>query len=250
MGVKICTISPRYGCKTAAYIKLYGVWKGKFMKLEELLGEELYAQVKAKMDEINGKEPDKLKHVRYADLSEGEYVSKGKYDSLSSELTGKQSELDKANELISSLKKSEAKNEALKAKFADYEAQISQLQAQNKADKLNSAVKVALLSSGASDVDYITFKLNERLNKDGITLDLDENGNVKGLDSRISELKTAFPKMFESGNTPDGLKVLEKKLPEGDGDSLTRADVLKMPYQKRAELYNNSPEEFNKVMKG
>ena len=162
------------------------------MKLEELLGEELYAQVKAKMDEVNGKEPDKLKHVRYADLSEGEYVSKGKYDSLSSELTGKQSELDKANELISSLKKSEAKNEALKAKFADYEAQISQLQAQNKADKLNSAVKVALLASGASDVDYITFKLNERLNKDGITLDLDDNGNVKGLDDRISELKTAF----------------------------------------------------------
>ena len=221
------------------------------MKLEELLGEELYAQVKAKMDEVNGKEPDKLKHVRYADLSEGEYVSKGKYDSLSTELTGKKSELDKANELISSLKKSEAKNEALKAKFADYEAQISQLQAQNKADKLNSAVKVALLASGASDVDYITFKLNERLNKDGVTLDLDENGNVKGLDGRISELKTAFPKMFESGNAPEGLKVLENRLPEqGNADNLTRADVLKMPYQKRAELYNNSPEEFNKVMKG
>lgn len=221
------------------------------MKLEELLGEELYAQVKAKLDEVNGKEPDKLKHVRYADLSEGEYVSKGKYDSLSSELTGKQSELDKANELISSLKKSEAKNEALKAKFADYEAQISQLQAQNKADKLNSAVKVALLANGASDVDYITFKLNERLNKDGVKLDLDENGNVKGLDSRISELKTAFPKMFESGNAPEGLKVLEKKLPDSDGESnFTKADVLKMPYQKRAELYSSSPEEFEKVMKG
>ena len=221
------------------------------MKLEELLGEELYAQVKAKMDEVNAKQPDKLKHVRYADLSEGEYVSKGKYDSLNSELTGKQSELDKANELISSLKKSEAKNEALKTKFADYEAQIAQLQAQNKADKLNSAVKVALLASGASDVDYITFKLNERLNKDGVKLDLDENGNVKGLDSRITELKTAFPKMFEGGNTPDGLKVLEKKLPEGDGESnFTKADILKMPYSQRAELYSSSPEEFNKVMKG
>jgi len=221
------------------------------MKLEELLGEELYAQVKAKMDEVNGKEPDKLKHVRYADLSEGEYVSKGKYDSLSTELTGKKSELDKANTLIEELKKSGETAEGYKTKITEYEAQISQLQAQNKADKLNSAVKVALLASGASDVDYITFKLNERLNKDGVKLDLDENGNVKGLESRITELKTAFPKMFEGGNTPEGLKVLEKKLPEqGDADSLTRADVLKMPYPKRAELYNSSPEEFNKVMKG
>ena len=51
------------------------------MKLEDLLGKELYAQVQAKLDEVNAKEPDKLKHVRYADLSEGEYVGKGKYES-------------------------------------------------------------------------------------------------------------------------------------------------------------------------
>ena len=53
--------------------------KEKGMKLEELLGADLYAQVKAKLDEVNANEPDKLKHARYADLSEGEYVGKGKY---------------------------------------------------------------------------------------------------------------------------------------------------------------------------
>ena len=55
------------------------------MKLEELLGEELYKQVQEKLDAVNTNEPDKLKHVRYADLSEGEYVGKGKYDSLAAE---------------------------------------------------------------------------------------------------------------------------------------------------------------------
>lgn len=40
------------------------------MKLEELLGSELFEKVKAKLDEVNANEPDKLKHVRYADLSE------------------------------------------------------------------------------------------------------------------------------------------------------------------------------------
>ena len=67
------------------------------MKLEELLGTDLYAQVKAKLDDVNSKEPDKLKHVRYADLSEGEYVGKGKYDSevekLNNLIAGKDAEL-------------------------------------------------------------------------------------------------------------------------------------------------------------
>lgn len=35
------------------------------MKLEELLGAELYAQVNAKLDEVNSKETDKQKRVRY-----------------------------------------------------------------------------------------------------------------------------------------------------------------------------------------
>lgn len=51
------------------------------MKLEELLGEELYAKVREKIDAKNANEPDKLKHVRYADLSEGGYLSKEKHTS-------------------------------------------------------------------------------------------------------------------------------------------------------------------------
>ena len=52
------------------------------MKLEELLGAELYAQVQAKLDEVNKDQTDKLKHVRFADLSEGEYVGRAKHEAL------------------------------------------------------------------------------------------------------------------------------------------------------------------------
>ena len=69
------------------------------MKLEELLGSELFEKVKAKLDEVNANEPDKLKHVRYADLSEGEYVGRGKYDALQTKYDGQTDELDKANTL-------------------------------------------------------------------------------------------------------------------------------------------------------
>lgn len=99
--------------------------KEKNMKLEEVLGAELYAQVKAKIDEVNANETDKLKHVRYADLSEGEYVGKGKYDSeiekLNNIISGKDTELTTANDLIAQLKKGTKGNEELQGKITQYE---------------------------------------------------------------------------------------------------------------------------------
>lgn len=79
------------------------------MELKELLGDDLYKQVQAKIDEKNSTETDKLKHVRYTDLSEGKYVSKDKYDSeldkLNTLITGKDTEIGNANKLIEELKK-------------------------------------------------------------------------------------------------------------------------------------------------
>ena len=63
------------------------------MKLEELLSPELYAQVKARIDEVNANEPDKAKHVRFADLSEGGYVSVDKFNSKIEALTEQATEL-------------------------------------------------------------------------------------------------------------------------------------------------------------
>lgn len=194
------------------------------MKLEELLGADLYAQVKAKLDEANAKEPDKLKHVRYADLSEGEYVSKGKYDSeiekLNNLLSGKDTELTTANNLIADLKKGTKGNEELQGKITGYEAQVADLQKQLQETKIKSAIKVALLSEKAVDVDYLTFKLNEKLKEKGETLELDENDNIKGWADKLSGLKTQFPTMFESGSKGgDGYKPLgDGKIPGTEGD--------------------------------
>lgn len=194
------------------------------MKLEELLGADLYAQVKAKLDEANAKEPDKLKHVRYADLSEGEYVSKGKYDSeiekLNNLLSGKDTELTTANNLIADLKKGTKGNEELQGKITGYETQVADLQKQLQETKVKSAIKVALLSEKAVDVDYLTFKLNEKLKEKGETLELDENDNIKGWADKLSGLKTQFPTMFESGSKGgDGYKPLgDGKIPGTEGD--------------------------------
>ena len=102
------------------------------MKLEELLKDSPDV-LKAVMDaiaKVNEGEADKLKHVRFADLSEGGYVSKDKYTSLETDLSGKTSELEKANGLIEELKKSTGKDEGLQQKITDYEAEIEKLKKQ------------------------------------------------------------------------------------------------------------------------
>lgn len=207
------------------------------MKLEELLGEELYKQVQSKIDEHNAKETDKLKHVRYADLSEGEYVGKGKYDSevekLNNIITGKDSELTAANTLIADMKKASKGNEELQGKITDYESQVLNLQEELKKTKINAALKVALLGEKAIDIDYLTFKLNEKLSESGEKLELDENENIKGLKDRIDSLKVQFPSQFESSQQK---KIDENRLSKGN-DNITSepknlAEALQMQYEK------------------
>nr|DAT32038.1 MAG TPA: minor structural protein [Caudoviricetes sp.] len=229
--------------------------KEKNMKLEEVLGAELYAQVKAKIDEVNANETDKLKHVRYADLSEGEYVGKGKYDSeiekLNNIISGKDTELTTANDLIAQLKKGTKGNEELQGKITQYEQQNAQLQEQLKETKIRSAIKVALLSEKAVDVDYLTYKLNEKLKEKGETLELDENDNIKGWNDKLAGLKTQFPTMFESTSKDGGgyTRMDDGKLPGGDDhNTLTRSEILKKPYAERAKLFEENPEAYNAAM--
>lgn len=204
--------------------------------LKEILGEELFNQFSEKINAWNGNEANKEKLVKLANLSTGEYVGKGKYDALNEQLTGKQTELDTANNLIADLKKASKGNEELQGKITAYEGQVADLQTQLAETKLKSAIKVALLSEKAADVDYLTYKLNEKLKEKGETLELDENDNIKGWDSQLEGLKTQFPNMFEAGQKK---KVEPNKLPDGDPDKSTEPksleEALKLQYEGNGE---------------
>ena len=221
------------------------------MTLQELLGEELYAQVKAKLDEVNAKETDQEKHVRYEDLSEGNYISKLKYDDIVNQLAGKDAELTTANDLITELKKGTKGNEELQGKITNYETDISNLQAELQETKIKSAVKVALLSEKAVDVDYLTFKLNEKLKEKGESLELDENDNIKGWQDKLDGLKTQFPAQFEV-NGKDGLQVLgDNRLQKGDHRNTipTKEEFLNMSYEQRVALKESNEQAYKQLAK-
>lgn len=166
-----------------------------------------------------------------------------RYGKLKNEHESKLNELVEANNLIAELKKSNKGNEDLQGKITNYENQVTQLQEELQKTKLDSAIKVALLSEKAADVDYLTFKLKEKGE-----LELDENDKIKGWNDKIAALKTQFPTQFENSGSK---KIEENKLDRtDDGTGFTKADLLKKPYSERIKIYNENPDAYNEVMKG
>lgn len=214
--------------------------------LKDILGEELYAKLAEKLNAYNGDEANKDKQIKLANLGSGEYVGKGKYDALQALLDGKTGELETANGLIAELKKGTKGNEELQGKITAYEGQVQQLQEQLQETKIKSAIKVALLSEKALDVDYLTFKLESKLKEDGKKIELDDADNIKGWNDLLSGLKTQFPTQFESSSTK---KIEENKLPGTDeGQGLTKSEILKKPYAERMKIYNENPEAYKEAM--
>lgn len=221
------------------------------MKLEELLKDapEILKAVNDAIAKVNEGETDKLKHVRFADLSEGGYVSKDKYTSLETDLSGKTSELEKANGLIEELKKSTGKDAALQQKITDYETEIATLKAENTELKTENALKFALVAAGAVDVDYLVFKAKEKGE-----IKLDDNGKIKGEDDLISGLKTQLPSMFgtsgsnQQQNNNGNRKILENNLPGGDNNkTVTKEQFRAMGYADRLKLKQENPELFKQL---
>ena len=165
-----------------------------------------------------------------------------RYGKLKDEHATKTSELEKANSLIEEMKKANKGNETLQGKITEYEGEVTKLQEELKTTKLASAIKVALLSEKAMDVDYLTFKLKEKGE-----LELDDNDKIKGWDDKLSGLKTQFPTQFEGGSTK---KIDEHKLEQGqEKTEFTREEILKKPYAERMKIYSENQEAYNNAMK-
>lgn len=170
-----------------------------------------------------------------------------RYGKLKTQHDGVTKQLDEANALIETLKKSTKGQEDAQQKIAAYDQQVAQLQAELEQTKLEAAIKVELLSAKAvtDDIDYLTFKLKEKGE-----LALDENGSIKGWDDKLAGLKTQFPTHFE---TEGKKQIIENKLPtngEMGEKTITKEEFNKMGYKSRVELRQENPEMYNQMMKG
>lgn len=206
-----------------------------------------YDELVQAINAYNGDEKNKEKLIKMVNLTDGGYVSKDKYTNLETDLSGKTTELTKANNLIEELKKSDGKDEETQQKITAYETEIADLKKENAELKTENALKFALVAAGAVDVDYLVFKAKEKGE-----IKLGDDGKIKGEDDLISGLKTQHPTMFEASNgnqqQSGNRKILENNLPGGDKDkTVTKEQFLKMGYNERMKLKEENPELFKQL---
>ena len=176
-----------------------------------------------------------------------------RYPKLKSEHEGQGKQLQEALATIATLEKSTKGQEDAQKEIAEHKARNQALLEELNKTKLEAAIKVELLSSKAKDVDYLTFKLSEKLKKDGETLTLDDSGAIKGWEDKLNGLKTQFPQMFESGEGNDGgYQVLEaNRLQKGDGGELTptKDSFRAMGYEERVALKKKNEQLYKQLAK-
>ena len=213
--------------------------------LKGILGEELFAQVAEKINAHNGNEANKENQIKVANLGAGEYVGKGKFDSLQALFDGQKTELEKANGLIAELRKATKGNEEMQGKITAYDAQVAELQKQLAEVKVAGALKVALLAAKAKteDIDYLTYRIQQNLTREGKTLELDDAEQIKGWDDILSGIKTQCPSQFDPASTwTVAPNPLPKSVPGATG--VTPEQFAKMGYQSRLELFNKQPDVY------
>ena len=167
-----------------------------------------------------------------------------RYGKLKTDHDNLTAEHKKSTDLIAELQKATKGQEAVQGKITEYEATIQKLQEEAIQAKTESALKIGLLSAGAkaTDIDYLIFKMSH---DEDWKPELDDQGQVKGLDEKLKGLKTQFPNQFESSASK---KIEEKKLEKSDDpNKVSKEDFDRMGYQERLKLYNDNPDQYKEL---
>lgn len=169
--------------------------KGKDMELRELLGDELFSQVDAKIQEHNSGIEDKVQQVRFVDLSEGGYVSKERYQELNTKIGGLETQLKDANSTIKSYKDMDI--EGIKKSAADWEEKYN-----TETQKLNKQIEDDRKKFAAErfmDSQKIKSPLSRKaILQDFLAKGLEfKDGSFVGADEYMKTVKEKYPDEFE-----------------------------------------------------
>ena len=168
-------------------------------------------------------------------------------DERYTKLKGQKADLDgqikAANTTITELKKNNKDNEALQQTIQDHEATIENLKKESAQKDFNYALDSALKDNKCKNAKA----LKALLDLDNIKFN---EGKLEGLEGQLTALKESDGYLFDTSNPAPGNTGGTGNHPRvgGGAGEVTKADLMKMPYSKRVEFFNNNKEEFNRLM--
>ena len=145
-------------------------------------------------------------------------------------------QLEAAQQKIAALEADKAE------KMDEMHRQLEAAQAALQKSRMDAAIHIALMRGGASDIDYMTWVLQQK----GDALTLDDKGNIDGWENTLASLKKKYPNQFEASGKKN---IIENRLPDQEGHApLSRSEILKKPYAERQKIFEENPEAFRAAM--
>ena len=210
------------------------------MKLDEIFSPELYAQIKARIEAVNAAEPNKAKHVKLVDLSEGGYISADKYNdktgTLSQQVADLQGQLAQRDTDMTDLQTKLTAAQADASKLSDAQQALAGLQTKYESEKQEWATKIERqayeydireragtlkFSSQSAKRDFINQAMDKNFKRDGDAL--------LGYDDFVSKYRESDPGAFVAEETkPDSPTiVLPGGSPKPDNKKMSLSELMK-----------------------
>lgn len=182
-------------------------------------------------------EIDKQKVIDAIDESKSGMVPRSRLNDKNAEIDELKAEITNRDEQIAKLQDSVKDDSELQKELDELKDKNAEWQTKYQESQLNNAVKLAVAKDANDADDILAF-----INKD--ELELQDDGNVKGLDKAIESLKESKPYLFAeskpSGRTPDDGKNVN--------GGVTQEEFNNMSVAERTNLFVNDRKTYDALI--
>ena len=184
----------------------------------------------------------------------GSFVTKARFNEVNTELTKAKAMITERDAQLETLKQASGDTKALQDQItqlqADNAEQKKKHEAEMKAQRIESAVEMALTTAKAKNNTAVRALMADFISK----ADIAEDGTVKGLDDEVKKLVEGKDTAFLFDKAPEkkfkGAKAAEKSDPTGDPTEMTLEKLRAMSPMERYNFSVNHPDEYKNLYGG
>lgn len=184
----------------------------------------------------------------------GSFVTKARFNEVNTELTKAKATTTERDAQLETLKQASGDTKALQDQItqlqADNAEQKKKHEAEMKAQRIESAVEMALTTAKAKNNTAVRALMADFISKAEIT----EDGTVKGLDDEVKKLLEGKDTAFLFDKAPEkkfkGAKAAEKGDPSGDPTEMTLEKFRALSPTERLDFSVNHPDEYKQLYGG
>ncbi|WP_449126357.1 phage scaffolding protein [Staphylococcus chromogenes] len=194
-------------------------------------------ELSALLDQFANGEVDKQKVLDTVEESQSGMVPRSRLNDKNAEIKNLKAEITNRDKQIADLEKSVKDESEIQKELDKVKQENADWQTKYQETQLNNAIKLAV-AKDANDANDVLLMLDKS------NLELQEDGNVKGLEDAVKALQESKPYLFAdnkaTGRTPN------------DGDAIntgiTKEQFDEMTVAQREDLFYNHRETYDKLL--